>query len=528
MSAVLDRPMPNLPLAWRRPLATLALLLAALFLLYRDTWAGMVGIWMRSDTFAHALLVPPIALWLAWRRRAHLVDLVPRAQPLWLLPLAVAAVFWLPGEMAGVNALTQLMVTAMLVCAVVVVLGAPVARALAFPLGFLFFMVPIGEFLLPTFMTWTADFTVGALRLSGVPVYREGLNFVIPSGSWSVVEACSGIRYLIASFMVGTLFAYMNFSSTKRRLLFSAFAIVVPVVANWLRAYLIVLLGHVSGNKLAAGVDHIIYGWVFFGVIIVAMFMIGARWSEPQAAAPAAAPRTGPGAQPTATGGLVALVALALMALPPALRWAQEQQDRTAPNALLLQLPELPGSTAAAASGPDPVFINPTATARRSYALPGGSVLVHVAYYRQQAAGRKLVSSENVLVTSTDRQWLRTASGEAVDAEGRRWRSAELRNGGAAGSPTRARLDVRQVYWVGGRLTTSDAEAAALGLWHRLLGSGDDAAMITLYTEGELPRDTAARLDRFSSQHLAAILDSLAAAQAAGRSTSSPRSTTQP
>ena len=49
MSAVLDRPMPNLPLAWRRPLATLALLLAALFLLYRDTWAGMVGIWMRSD-----------------------------------------------------------------------------------------------------------------------------------------------------------------------------------------------------------------------------------------------------------------------------------------------------------------------------------------------------------------------------------------------------------------------------------------------------------------------------------------------
>jgi exosortase A len=525
MSAVLDRPMLKLPLAWHRPLVVLALLLVALFLLYRDTWAGMVGIWMRSDTFAHAFLVPPIALWLAWRRRAHLAGLVPRAQPLWLLPLAAAGAFWLPGEMAGVNALTQLMVTAMLVCAVVAVLGTRVARELTFPLGFLFFMVPIGEFLLPTFMNWTADFTIGALRLSGVPVYREGLNFVIPSGSWSVVEACSGIRYLIASFMVGTLFAYLNFSSQRRRLLFCVVAIVVPVVANWLRAYMIVMLGHLSGNKLAVGVDHLIYGWIFFGLIIVAMFMIGARWSQPPVALPAHAPQPAPSAQRM---GLVGLSALAVLALPSALHGAQEQQDRAASNALVLQLPELPGSGTAAAPGLDPVFVNPSATARRSYALPGGSVHVHVAYYRQQAFGRKLVNSENVLVTSNNRQWLRTAGSEALDAEGREWRSTELRNGGAAGSPTRARLDVRQVYWVGGRLTTSDAEAAALGLWHRLLGSGDDAAMITLYTEGDSPRDTAARLDRFTSQHLAAIQASLAAAQAAGRAPPSPRSTTQP
>lgn len=528
MSAVLERPMLNLPQAWRRPLAVLALLLVALLLLYRDTWAGMVGIWLRSDTFAHAILVPPIALWLGWRRREHLLGLVPRAQPLWLLPLAAAGAFWLPGDLAGVNALTQLMVTAMLVCAIVAVLGTRVARELAFPLGFLFFMVPIGEFLLPTFMNWTADFTVGALRLSGVPVYREGLNFVIPSGSWSVIEACSGIRYLIASFMVGTLFAYMNFSSMKRRLLFSAFAIVVPVVANWLRAYMIVMLGHLSNNKLAAGVDHIIYGWVFFGVIIAGMFMIGARWSQPPVAAPAPAPQPAPGAQRM---GLVAVCALALLALPLALRGVLEQQDRAAPNALVLQLPELPELPVAGSAdtpGLDPVFLNPSATARRSYALQGGIVHVHLAYYRQQGAGRKLVSSENVVVPSNDRHWMRTAGGEALDAEGRAWRSTELRNGAAAGSLTRARMDVRQVYWVGGHLTTSDAEAAALGLWHRLLGRGDDAAMITLYTEGDSPRDTAARLDRFSAQHLAALQASLAAAQAAGRAPPSPRSTTQP
>ena len=83
--------------------------------------------------------------------------------------------------------------------------GWAVTREIAFPLGFLFFAVPIGEFLVPTMIDYTADFTVAALRLTGIPVYREGNDFVIPSGNWSVVDACSGVRYLIASVMVGHL-----------------------------------------------------------------------------------------------------------------------------------------------------------------------------------------------------------------------------------------------------------------------------------------------------------------------------------
>jgi exosortase/archaeosortase family protein len=156
----------------------------------------------------------------------------------------------------------------LVVLAVPAVFGWAVARELTFPLLFLFFAVPVGEFMVPPMMEWTADFTVKALQLTGIPVYREGLQFVIPSGNWSVVEACSGVRYLIASFMVGTLFAYLNYRSSKRRVIFMLVSLAVPIVANWLRAYLIVMVGHLSDNKLAAGVDHLVYGWVFFGVVI--------------------------------------------------------------------------------------------------------------------------------------------------------------------------------------------------------------------------------------------------------------------
>ena len=78
------------------------LLLVTLLALFCDTIAAMVGIWMRSDTFAHATLVPPIVLWLVWRRRANLAQQQPQAVPWMLLP--VAGVFtWACGKTHAVD-----------------------------------------------------------------------------------------------------------------------------------------------------------------------------------------------------------------------------------------------------------------------------------------------------------------------------------------------------------------------------------------------------------------------------------------
>ncbi|MBK1714326.1 exosortase A, partial [Rubrivivax gelatinosus] len=286
MSAIpadLRRPSP-----WGPALAVFGLLLALIGWFYRDTALAMADVWWRSETFAHCMLVPPLALWLVWRKRAELAALAPRPQLWLLLPLLAVSAAWLMAELVAVNAATQFAFVATLVLAVPAVLGLAVARTILFPLLFLFLAVPFGEFALPWMMEWTADFVVGALQSSGVPVYREGQNFVIPSGTWSVIDECSGIRYLMASFMVGSLFAYLSYRSWRRRAVFMALSIAVPIVANWLRAYLIVMLAHLSGNRLAVGIDHILYGWVFFGLIILAMFLVGARWS--QAEAPAAVP----------------------------------------------------------------------------------------------------------------------------------------------------------------------------------------------------------------------------------------------
>jgi exosortase A len=477
----------NLSKPWKSALPGFFFVLLAILLLYRQTGLAMVEIWERSETFAHAFVVPPIALWLIWRQRAHLADLHPQPAPWFLLPLAACALLWLVGELAAVNAATQLAFTAMLVLAVPLTLGTSVAGAIAFPLGFLFFAVPIGEFLIPQFMDWTADFTVLALRMTGIPVYREGLQFVIPSGNWSVVEACSGIRYLMASVMVGTLFAYLNYRSLKRRWIFIGFSVLLPIVANWLRAYLTVLLGHFSGNKLATGADHLVYGWVFFGIIMLAMFMVGARWSEPDAEPQ---PPAGPGLSPVRQTSFAINSALALALLVmPLLGLHQLDQAKRLDSPTLLA-PDLSAKAwrldELAAPRLAPAFVAPAAQMQAQFrgTAEAAKVGVFIGFYRNQSYKSKLISSGNDLLASEDAAWSKVDQGRrSLDVDGLALplRTTVLREAGLRGDGRR--LLVWQVYWINGRAISSDWQAKLAGALYRLLGRGDDAAVLVFYAE---------------------------------------------
>jgi exosortase len=118
--------------------------------------------------------------------------------------------------------------------------------------------------LIPQLAGWTADFTVTALRATGIPVYREANHFVIPSGSWSVFEECSGIRYLIAFLMVGALYAYRRTGAryTGRH------SLSWPLRFHWSRigcgGNLTVMIGDVFGDEYSVGLAHILYGRGFF------------------------------------------------------------------------------------------------------------------------------------------------------------------------------------------------------------------------------------------------------------------------
>ena len=153
-------------------------------------------------------------------------------------------------------------------------------RILMFPLFYLYFGLPEGDFLVPYLQDLTAKVVVTLLRASDIPVFLEGRYLTIPSGHFHVAKACSGINYLIATLAVGTVFAYLRFRHPFRRILFMSLAVFVPLAANGVRAYGIVMIAHLSNYKYAMGVDHFIYGWLFFGVVIFALFALGNLFSD--------------------------------------------------------------------------------------------------------------------------------------------------------------------------------------------------------------------------------------------------------
>jgi exosortase A len=272
---------------WAKTALALVITLVLSITVFFNTWRSMVDIWYNSNSYNHDFVIAPISLWLCWTQRRSFLGVRPTVSWLALGAVFAAGLLWLIADLASVQVIAHFSVVAMLIGGLWAILGNRIALKLWFPMGYLFFMVPAGEELVSPLMEFTATFAVAMIRLTGIPVFREGLNFSLPSGNWSVVEACSGINYLIASVSLGFVYAYLTFTKVWKRLLFMALSMTVPVIANGLRAYMIVMIGHFSSMTLAVGVDHLIYGALFFGLVMMLLFYVSSFWRDPPEEYPA-------------------------------------------------------------------------------------------------------------------------------------------------------------------------------------------------------------------------------------------------
>ncbi|MGK5047365.1 exosortase A [Janthinobacterium sp. GB4P2] len=486
-------------------LAALLLALAAIMLLYHATFWSMVELWARSQTFAHGFLIVPISCWLAWRQRARLAALAPQPSRPGLLLLGALGLAWLLADAANVPVVEQYAATAMLPACVLAILGWPAVRLLAFPLAYLFLAVPFGEVFLEPLIDFTAAFTVTALQWTGVPVFRDGSNFSLPTGNWSVVEACSGLRYLIAALALGALYAHVHFHSMGRRLAVMLAALLVPILANGVRAYLIVMLGHLSNMRLAVGVDHLIYGWLFFGVVVLLLFWLAARWRELPLAR-AALPPVSPGASVAGMRAAIraSVACLLLASLWPALALASHRHAGAAMPATVLVLPDPPAwqrlhDAAPAWQAP---YAGAPARFAATYARQGGDgvpVGLQLHWYARQARDAELLTHQALpygarwMPLAQRVQHVSLASG-ALDV-----RESVLGHGGE-------RLLVWRVYRQGGIVTARPVLVKLLLAQAKLLGTRQDGADIIVFAAyDELASPPRARLQTFLQAALPVI-----------------------
>jgi exosortase A len=505
MSAIISAP-PSSSMP-RSLIVGLAMLMP--FLVYFSTARSIVSIWNRSETFAHGYIILPISLWLVWQRRDALRQM--ELAPFWpaLVLLAMCGFGWLLADLGDVQIVKQYAFAAMLPLTALALLGQRIARTIAFALLFVLFAVPFGEIFIEPLMDVTANFTIGALRATGIPVLREGNSFSIPSGNWSVVEACSGLRYLIASFTLGCLYACLTYRSRWRQALFLLLSILVPILANSARAYMIVMMGHLSGMTMAVGVDHLIYGWVFFGIVMFLLFWAGSFWREDhaQAAATAApaplevqAPRSSTGALLAAALGIAACIGIW-----PAYAWHLERGQANPPPPRLGAL-ELAWQASTPFADWKPGFATPAAQSRQFVEKDGRKAGLSLLYYRNQHAGARMISSTNRLVAETG-EWRSTDAAVRTETIGAR--ALGVREGTLADS--RGKMLVWHWYWIDGKTTRSDYAGKAYQVEQKVFhGSDDGAAVLVFARYDENPETARATLRAFLADNLAPVEAALA------------------
>lgn len=495
---------------WRSYLALMTASLAGLILIYHETARSLIGLWQSSDTFAHGFIIFPISLYLIWRERDYLSTLTPHPSKSGLAALALLSLGWLIAQSADVQIISQYLFIAMISALTVTLLGWRMARAIAFPLAFTLLAVPFGEIFIRPLIDFTADFTVSALQLTGIPVYREGSHFSLASGDWSVVEACSGLRYLIASFTLGCLYAYLTYRSRRRQLIFVLLSILVPIIANGVRAYLIVLLGHFSGMTLAVGVDHLIYGWLFFGLVMFLLFWAGGRWREDEPIASIQSTTFVPVAAAPAYRAIgLAAIALLLAGTAPLYLHHLEQQSFN-PAPVTLSLPQTIGNWMAQASGTglQPEFPGAAATLMQEYRNGNQVIGIYLAFFRNQNHDAKTVSSQNFLAVEKTHSWSLTGeSRHEVQGEPATVQQSRLTWGNQL-------MLAWQWYWIDDTQTANPYLAKVLQAKQRLTGRGDEGMDVVIFAPyDKRPDEVTPLMEAFLTQASPVIAQSFSAAR---------------
>lgn len=479
----------GIPEVWQRPLIALAACWAVVFGLFLADWQAMADQWWNSSTYNHILFVPVIVGWLVAMRWPEIAKIGPQGWWPGVLVGVLAAFIWLCGALAGIDLFRHIGVVGMLQASVLAILGPRVGWGLLFPLAYMAFLVPFGDELVPPLQMITAAITIFLTELSGIPAAIDGVFIDTPVGLFEVAEACSGVKFLVAMAALGTLVAHIGFRSWPKRIAFMAFALIVPILANGVRAWGTIYIAQSQGVEFAAGFDHIFYGWIFFALVLAVVLALAWRFfdrtpDEPMIDGDAilASPLLSRLARLRMRHSLAALAAGVIMV--GATSWSIVSANTAAPVPALIDLPEVPGWSR---TDYTPRFAWEPQAPGSDHRLLGSyidaqdrRVDVFVALYASQGPGREAAAyGTGALPPDSDWRWLGGAGGAAdhaaqwllIAGNHKRYTQTSYRQGDSiTGSGTRLRLST-----LAGKLAMTRERTATLILSAE--GEGAEAAV---------------------------------------------------
>ncbi len=250
------------------------LLVAVVVAIYATILKSLAADAIKDPDYSHIIFVPFFSGWLIWRQRKELAAMKPQPSALGLLVVLGSIGILFVGSLGAELFLSRASLLGVVVGLVIYFGGWRILRALLFPLFFLVFMVPLpalvyNEIVFPLQLV-ASKFATNCLEVVDVvPVLRQGNLLVLPNYTLEVVEACSGIRSLMALLTLATAYGYLAEKRVWVRVVLVAMMVPLAIFGNGLRVFSAALVTYYIGPKYAEGYLHTFSGLAIFLIATV-------------------------------------------------------------------------------------------------------------------------------------------------------------------------------------------------------------------------------------------------------------------
>lgn len=260
-------------------LLKLGLVALAWAVLYFDVIRRLVDDWLVDENYSHGLILPFVSVYAVWRSRHDLskIPAEPKAVS-GLLLLAIALLMLFAGIVGAELYITRISMLLSLASLVIYFFGYLRLRLLLFPIGLMILAIPVPNIVFNQvafpMQLMASDYAAMVIRSFGIPALREGNIIELASMKLQVVEACSGIRSLMALTSVCVVYGYFVEQSWWRRIVLIAAVFPIAVFTNSLRVALTGLIANYRGPAYAEGFMHSFSGWLLFAVAVVMLIIL--------------------------------------------------------------------------------------------------------------------------------------------------------------------------------------------------------------------------------------------------------------
>lgn len=472
---------------WQTPIALVSLALSALIILYSDSMLSLIDFWWNSDNYSHGILVLPITLYLIWLKRGALADAGATPQPWGILLLLILSFGWLSAKNLNIQLIEQVILITLFPTLAWALLGSRTTKVILFPLAYLFLAAPIWDFITTPLQNLTAVASFKILQLTGMSILLEEYYITIPAGMFLIEKACGGLRFFIAAAAISSLYAYLNYRSFSRQLMFVTIALLGSIVLNWVRVCIIIWIGQLTNMEHPLVQDHYSLGWWLFAGAMIPLFYFGSKISEPEPDTTSTPPSTKT-TRVTKKNTLFAFISIFVLTAAPLSLYLAENNSQQSEKRHISP-PVVPSPwTASLSSNSDwkPVFRGADSQITSAYRMQNSTVYLHISYYSRQTQGAELINELNTLYD--DNSWRKTDE-NVRQLQLKNGESLQIKEIRLQKSNQRTRL-IWYWYRVANRNTVTPITAKLLELW-KLTGSSPGSALVALATDYDGSPDAA-------------------------------------